>query len=93
MGKNLNGRECNIKESTTFTVPPPKWRWMPGSKFWRAFAIRKPVRAVDDIKFLTVEKQEKFLEAAKHSHNYRQYVLLYSNWQRVPAVCLNRATT
>lgn len=62
-------------------------------KFWRAFAIRKPVRAVDDIKFLTVEKQEKFLEAAKHSHNYRQYVLLYSNWQRVPAVCLNRATT
>ena len=36
----------------------------------------KPVRAVDDIKFLTVEEQEKFLEVAKHSHNYRQYVLL-----------------
>ena len=36
----------------------------------------KPVRAVDDIKFLTVEEQEKFLEAAKRSHNYRQYVLL-----------------
>ena len=36
----------------------------------------KPVRAVDDIKFLTVEEQAKFLETAKRSHNYRQYVLL-----------------
>ena len=36
----------------------------------------KPVRAVDDIKFLTVEEQKIFLETAKHSHNYRQYVLL-----------------
>lgn len=36
----------------------------------------KPVRAVDDIKFLTVEEQENFLEVAKRSHNYRQYVLL-----------------
>ena len=36
----------------------------------------KPVRAVDDIKFLTVDEQEKFLEVAKRSHNYRQYVLL-----------------
>lgn len=29
----------------------------------------KPVRAVDDIKFLTVEEQEKYLETAKRSHN------------------------
>lgn len=36
----------------------------------------KPVRAVDDIKFLTKEEQKKFLEAAKRSHNYRQYALL-----------------
>ena len=36
----------------------------------------KPVRAVDDIKFLTVDEQVKFLEVAKRSHNYRQYVLL-----------------
>lgn len=36
----------------------------------------KPVRAVDDIKYLTVDEQEKFLEAAKRSHNYRQYALL-----------------
>ena len=32
----------------------------------------KPVRAVDDIKFLTLDEQEKFLEVAKRSHNYRQ---------------------
>ena len=36
----------------------------------------KPVRAVDDIKYLTVDEQEKFMEAAKRSHNYRQYALL-----------------
>ena len=36
----------------------------------------KPVRAVDDIKYLTVDEQEQFLEAAKRSHNYRQYALL-----------------
>ncbi len=36
----------------------------------------KPMRAVDDIKFLSLEEQAKFLEAAKHSHNYRQYALL-----------------
>lgn len=36
----------------------------------------KPVRAVDDIKFLTVEEQQKFLETAKRSHNYLQYALI-----------------
>ena len=36
----------------------------------------KPVRAVDDIKFLTVEEQKKFMEVAKRSHNYAQYALL-----------------
>lgn len=36
----------------------------------------KPVRAVDDIKFLTVEEQQKFMEVAKRSHNYAQYALL-----------------
>ena len=36
----------------------------------------KPVRAVDDIRFLTIEEQEKFLEAAKRSHNYAQYALI-----------------
>lgn len=36
----------------------------------------KPIRAVNDIKFLTIEEQEKFLEAAKRSHNYYQYALI-----------------
>ena len=36
----------------------------------------KPVRAVSDIKFLTVEEQEMFLEVAKRSHNYFQYALM-----------------
>ena len=36
----------------------------------------KPVRAVDDIKFLTVDEQKKILEVAKRSHNYYQYALI-----------------
>jgi len=36
----------------------------------------KPIRAVDDIRFLTEEEQEKFLETAKRSHNYKQYALI-----------------
>lgn len=36
----------------------------------------KPVRAVDDIHFLTVQEQQIFLNHAKRSHNYRQYALL-----------------
>lgn len=36
----------------------------------------KPVRAVDDIKFLTVDEQQRFLEVAKRSHNYAQYALI-----------------
>ena len=36
----------------------------------------KPVRAKNDIKFLTIEEQKKFLEVAKRSHNYYQYALI-----------------
>lgn len=36
----------------------------------------KPVRATDDIKFLTREDQRKFLEIARRSHNYNQYALI-----------------
>lgn len=35
-----------------------------------------PVKAPDDIHFLTISEQERFLEAAKRSHNYRQYALI-----------------
>lgn len=36
----------------------------------------KPIRAVDDIKYMTVEEQRIFLETAKSSHNYKQYALI-----------------
>lgn len=36
----------------------------------------KPVRAVNDIKFLTRKDQVTFLETAKKSHNYNQYALI-----------------
>lgn len=36
----------------------------------------KPIRAVDDIHYLTVEEQQIFISYAKRSHNYRQYILL-----------------
>ena len=36
----------------------------------------KPVRAPSDIKFLTVDEQQKFMEIAKRSHNYAQYALI-----------------
>lgn len=36
----------------------------------------KPVRAKDDIRFLTREDQKKFLETARRSHNYNQYALI-----------------
>ena len=36
----------------------------------------KLVRAASDIKFLTLDEQEKFLEVAKRSHNYYQYALI-----------------
>lgn len=41
----------------------------------------KPVRAVDDIKFLTLDEQRKFMEAARRSHNYYQYALLLETGQ------------
>lgn len=42
----------------------------------------KSLRAVDDIKFLTVDEERRFLEAAKRSHNYNQYVLLFETGLR-----------
>ena len=36
----------------------------------------KPVRATDDIKFLTRDEQRVFLETAKRSRNYNQYSLI-----------------
>lgn len=60
----------------------------------------KPIRAVNDIKFLSVEEQRKFLAAAKRSHNYCQYALLLETGLRTgeligltwDAVDLNKRT-
>lgn len=42
----------------------------------------KPVRATDDIKFLTRDEQRVFLETAKQSHNYNQYALIFETGLR-----------
>ncbi len=36
----------------------------------------KPVRAPDDIHFLTRDEQIRFFDVAKRSHNYNQYALI-----------------
>ena len=46
----------------------------------------KPVRAVDDIKYLTVEEQGRFLETAQRSHNYAQYALILETGLRTGEV-------
>lgn len=45
-----------------------------------------PVKAVDEIHFLTVSEQKAFLEAAKHSHNYNQYALILETGLRTGEV-------
>lgn len=46
----------------------------------------KPVRAVDDIKCLTTDEQQKFMKAAKRSHNYAQYALILETGLRTGEV-------
>ena len=46
----------------------------------------KPVRAPDDIHFLTRDEQIKFLEVAKRSHNYNQYALILETGLRTGEV-------
>ena len=46
----------------------------------------KPARAVDDIRYLTVEEQGKFLETAQRSHNYAQYALILETGLRTGEV-------
>lgn len=45
-----------------------------------------PVKAVDEIHFLTISEQKAFLEAAKHSHNYNQYALILETGLRTGEV-------
>ena len=46
----------------------------------------KPVRAVDDIKCLTTDEQQKFMVSAKRSHNYAQYALILETGPRTGEV-------
>ena len=46
----------------------------------------KPVRATDDIKFLTRDEQRVFLETAKRSRNYAQYALILETGLRTGEV-------
>ena len=45
-----------------------------------------PIKAVDEIHFLTVSEQKEFLEIAKHSHNYAQYALILETGLRTGEV-------
>lgn len=36
----------------------------------------KPVRAKNDIRFLTIDEQKRFIDMAKGTHNYNQYALI-----------------
>lgn len=45
-----------------------------------------PVKAVDEIRFLTVSEQKAFLEIAKRSHNYAQYALILETGLRTGEV-------
>ncbi len=36
----------------------------------------KQPKSMSDIRFLTVEEQDKFIETAKRSHNFNQYMLI-----------------
>ncbi len=45
----------------------------------------KPVRAVDDIHFLTIDAHRRFLKTAKRSRNCRQYALILETGLRTSA--------
>lgn len=90
MGKNLKGKEIGTgisqrkdglycarfvnkrgkcQERYFLTLPEAR-NWLDDAKH------TKPVRAADDIKFLTLEEQQIFLDTARRSHNYNQYALI-----------------
>ncbi len=67
-------RQCYITMGTLFKAA--KMNDMISNHPLDGVRYSKPVRAVDDIHFLTVEEQKVFLETAKNSHNYYQYALI-----------------
>ena len=67
-------RQCYITMGTLFKAA--KMNDMISKHPLDGVRYSKPVRAVEDIHFLTVEEQKVFLETAKNSHNYYQYALI-----------------
>ena len=67
-------RQTYITMGTMFKAAKTLDRVFKAPHGWRP--ISKPVRAVDDIHYLTREEQRLFLETARRSHNYNQYALI-----------------
>lgn len=73
MGNNLKGKECGKgiyqRKDGLYSA---KYYDKQGRRKEKYFETLPEA----DIKYLTMDEQEQFLEAAKCSHNYRQYDLL-----------------
>ena len=68
------------RQEKYFDTLPEARNWLADAKYEDRHPMdgvrhTKLVRAVDDIKYLTLTKQKKFLEVAKRSHNCRQCVI------------------
>ena len=66
----------NYRERYVHNIQPVMGRMMIAKHPMDGVRFTKPVRATDDIKFLTRDEQRVFLETAKRSRNYNQYALI-----------------
>ena len=66
----------NCRERYVHNIQPVMGKMMIAKHPMDGVRFTKPVRATDDIKFLTRDEQRVFLETAKRSRNYNQYALI-----------------
>ncbi len=66
----------NYRERYVHNIQPVIGKMMIAKHQMDGVRFTKPVRATDDIKFLTRDEQRVFLETAKRSRNYNQYALI-----------------
>ena len=66
----------NYRERYVHNIQPVMGKMMIAKHPMDGVRFIKPVRATDDIKFLTRDEQRVFLETAKRSRNYNQYALI-----------------
>ena len=76
----------NYRERYVHNIQPVIGKMMIAKHQMDGVRFTKPVRAVDDIKCLTTDEQQKFMEAAKRSHNYAQYALILETGLRTGEV-------